>query len=260
MKIASWNINSVKVREELVLTWLKSAKPDVLCLQELKVTDENFPAHDIEALGYNCAVHGQKTYNGVAILSRHPLEDVRCGLPENKDDEQARYIEVVVAMPKGAVRVASIYLPNGNPAPGPKFDYKLAWMDRLHAHARRLLALEEPLVLAGDFNVIPEPEDVHNPQAWADDALFMPESRARFRELMFEGFTDAFRACHAEAGRYTFWDYQGGAWQKNHGIRIDHLLLSPQAADLLITADIDTAPRTWEKPSDHTPIWCELDI
>lgn len=260
MKIASWNINSIKVRKELVLAWLRGARPDVLCLQELKVTDENFPAGDIEALGYHCAVHGQKGYNGVAIVSKHRLEDVRRGLPGDGDDEQARYVEAVISARKGAVRVASLYLPNGNPAPGPKFDYKLAWMDRLRTHARALLTLEEPLVLAGDFNVIPEEDDVHDPAAWTRDALFFPESRAKFRELMFEGFTDAFRACHAEPGRYTFWDYQGGAWQKNHGIRIDHLLLSPQAADLLITADIDTAPRTWEQPSDHTPVWCELGV
>ncbi|MFP3943566.1 MAG: exodeoxyribonuclease III [Alphaproteobacteria bacterium] len=260
MKIASWNINSIKVRTELVQIWLKSAGPDVLCLQETKVKDENFPAKAFEELGYNCAVHGQGGYNGVALLSRHPLEDVRRGLPGNSDDEQARYVEAVVSLPQGAVRVASIYLPNGNPAPGPKFDYKLEWMERLHAHANGLLQLEEPLVLAGDFNVIPEPDDVHDPKAWEGDALFMPESRAKFRELMFEGLTDAFRACHAEGQRYTFWDYQRGAWQKNHGIRIDHLLLSPQAADRLVTADIDTAPRTWEKPSDHTPIWCELDV
>lgn len=260
MKIATWNVNSIKVRKDVVLSWLKSAAPDVVCLQELKVMDENFPAGDFEELGYNCAVHGQKTYNGVALLSKRKLEDIRTGLPGDKKDDQARYVEAVVSLPQGAVRVASIYLPNGNPAPGPKFDYKLAWMERLRKHAAKLLALEEPLVLAGDFNVIPEPEDVHDPSAWEDDALFLPESRAKFRELMFSGFTDAFRACHAEPGRYSFWDYQGGAWQKNHGIRIDHLLLSPQAADRLATADIDAAPRTWEKPSDHTPVWCELEI
>jgi exodeoxyribonuclease-3 len=260
MKIATWNVNSIKVRAALAAEWIKQAAPDVVCFQELKAMDENFPSGPFEELGYTCAVHGQKTYNGVAILSKYPMADVSRGLPGDKNDDQARYVEAVVEAPDGAVRVASIYLPNGNPAPGPKYEYKLAWMDRLTAHARSRLALEEPLVLAGDYNVIPEPADVHDPAAWAGDALFLLDSRLKFRELMNLGLTDAFRACDAEPGRYSFWDYQGGAWPKNNGIRIDHLLLSPQAADLLNGAGIDTAPRSWEQPSDHTPVWCELDI
>ncbi len=260
MKIATWNVNSIKARAEHVATWLKEAEPDVVCLQELKCVDENFPAAAFEELGYNVAVHGQKTYNGVAILSRLPLEDVSPRLPGDKSDEQARYLEAVVSTTNGAVRVASIYLPNGNPAPGEKYDYKLKWMARLGKHAEKLLAYEEPLVLAGDFNVIPSPDDVHDAKAWADDALFLPETRAAFQDLVYRGFTDAFRTAHAEPHRYTFWDYQRGAWQKDHGIRIDHLLLSPQAADRLQACDIDKHVRGWERPSDHVPVWIELGV
>ncbi len=258
MKIATWNVNSVKARADHVERYLSEAKPDVLCLQELKCVDENFPAERYEALGYNCAVHGQKTYNGVAILSRFPLEDVTRGLPGDSKDEQARYIEAVISTDDGVVRVGSIYLPNGNPTPGEKYDYKLKWMARLKAHAAKLLALEEPLVLCGDYNVIPGPDDVWDAKAWADDALYLPETRAAFRAIEYLGFTSAIEATQSEPHLYTFWDYQRGAWQKDHGIRIDHLMLSPQAADRLSQSGIDKATRGWERPSDHVPVWCEL--
>lgn len=260
MKIATWNINSIKVRLPNLLAWLAEAVPDVVCLQELKCTDDAFPRLEVEGAGYNVATHGQKTYNGVAILSKAPLEDVRRGLPGMADDDQARYIEGVVSTAQGVVRVASLYAPNGNPAPGEKFDYKLRWLAALRDHARDLLTLEEPLALAGDYNIIPTPDDVHDPEAWKDDALFRPESRAAFRALLALGLTDAYRACHSEPHAYTFWDYKGGAWQKNHGIRIDHILLSPQAADRLTGAGIDKHVRSWEKPSDHVPVWAALDI
>src|SRR5215212_4899451 len=228
MRIATWNVNSIKQRLEHLLTFLKSAEPDVVCLQELKAVDEAFPRAAVEEAGYNVATHGQKAYNGVAILAKRPIEDVRRGLP-GAADEQARYIEGVISTASGVVRVASIYAPNGNPLGTPKFDYKLAFMDRLTEHARDLLGLEEPLVLCGDYNVIPEPIDAANPSAWANDALFQPESREKLRALINLGLTDAVRACSAEPGLYTFWDYQAFAFQRNNGIRIDHLLLSPQA-------------------------------
>ncbi len=260
MKIATWNVNSLKVRQQHVLDWLKQSSTDVVCLQEIKMVDEAFPLAVFEDAGYQCAVHGQKTYNGVALISRLPLEDVTPRLPGDAQDAQARYIEAVVSGADGAVRVASLYLPNGNPAPGPKYDYKLAWMDRLTAHARTLLALEEPVVLAGDYNIIPTPDDVHDAAAWAEDALFRLPSREKFRELSSLGFTDAFRACSPEPHRYTFWDYQAGAWPKNKGIRIDHLMLSPQAADRLEAAGIDQDVRGWDQPSDHVPVWCALSV
>jgi exodeoxyribonuclease III len=260
MRIATWNVNSIKQRLDHLATFVKSADPDVVCLQELKCVDEAFPRADVEALGYNVVTHGQKAYNGVAILSKRPLEDVRRGLPGDEGDEQARYLEGVVSTATGAVRVASIYLPNGNPIGTPKFDYKLAWMDRLRAHARGLLLLEEPLILCGDYNVIPEPKDAMDPAAWTNDALFQPESRSRFRELLNLGFIDAVRACNDQPGLYSFWDYQAGAFQRNNGIRIDHLLLSPQAQDRLRTTSIRKEVRSWDKPSDHVPVIVDLDI
>ncbi|MFD0987516.1 exodeoxyribonuclease III [Methyloligella solikamskensis] len=260
MKIATWNINGIKARIDTLLTWLKDASPDIACLQEIKCVDEAFPSELFEELGYNVAVHGQKGFNGVALLSKLPFDEATPRLAGDDEDEQARYLEAVVSVPSGVVRIANLYLPNGNPADGPKYDYKLAWMDRLKARAAELLTYEEPMVMAGDYNVIPMPDDVYNPAAWVDDALFKPETRARFRSLLNLGLTDAFRACHDEAHQYTFWDYQAGAWQKNRGLRIDHLLLSPQAADLLRSCEIDTAPRGWEKPSDHVPIWIELSV
>lgn len=260
MIVATWNVNSIKIRVENTLAWLAERKPDVVCLQELKCVDEAFPREPFEAAGYNVATHGQKTYNGVAILSKLPLEDVTTRLPGDQSDEQARYIEAVVSTGAGAVRIGGLYLPNGNPVGTEKFSYKLAWMDRLVAHARDRLALEEPFVLAGDYNVIPMPEDARNPQDWTGDALFQPESRGRFRELSALGFTDAVRACDASPGIFSFWDYQAGAWQRNNGIRIDHLMLSPQATDRLVTAGVDRHVRGFEKPSDHVPVWCELNL
>ncbi len=253
MIISTWNVNSVRQRLDHLLAYLKEVEPDVLCLQELKCMDEAFPRLEIEAAGYNCAVHGQKTFNGVAIISKRPVE-VRTGLPGDDADAHARYIEAIVPHERGIVRVASIYLPNGNPVGTVKYTYKLAWMDRLIAHARDLLKLEEPLVLAGDYNVIPSPSDCYDPAAWAHDALFLPQTRERFRALLNLGFTDALRAVTEEPNLYTFWDYQAGAWPRNLGIRIDHLLLSPQAADLLQSVTIDKEMRGREKPSDHVPI------
>ena len=260
MRIATWNVNSVKQRLPHLLKVLSEVKPDVLCLQELKCLEEAFPRLEVEEAGYNVNVCGQKAFNGVAILSKQPLEDVRRGLPGEDGDDQARYIEGAVSTAEGVVRVASIYLPNGNPIGTPKFAYKLAWMDRLIAHARGLLALEEPLVLAGDFNVIPEPRDARHPEHWTTDALFQPESRAKFRELLSLGLTDAVRACDDGPGPYTFWDYKAGAFQRNDGIRIDHLALSPEAADRLRGATVHKVTRTWEKPSDHVPVSVDLDI
>ncbi|MCE9523987.1 MAG: exodeoxyribonuclease III [Alphaproteobacteria bacterium] len=260
MKIATFNVNSVKARLDNVLAWFKEAAPDVVCLQEIKCETQSFPREAFEALGYNCAIHGQKTYNGVALISKHKIEDIREGLPGDKSDEQARYIEGVIATKKGAVRVASIYAPNGNPPETEKYPYKLKWMDRLIAHTKTLLVDEELLVLGGDYNIIPTADDVYDPKAWAGDALFKLESRQKLRRMLNLGLTDAFRACNAKPHQYTFWDYQAGAWQKDHGIRIDHLLLSPQAADRLKTCVIDQKVRGREKPSDHVPIWCELKL
>jgi exodeoxyribonuclease III len=259
MRIATWNVNSIKAHLEAVTEWLKEAKPDVVCLQEIKCEDTSFPAVHFEELGYAAAIHGQKTYNGVALLSRLPLENVVKGLPGDASDDQARYIQATVIEKELAVTVASIYLPNGNPAPGPKYDYKLAWMARLQAHAAELLKTEEPVALLGDYNVIPAAEDAKHPDNWKSDALFLPASRAAFQSIKNLGLTEAFRALHPlEAGAFTFWDYQAGAWPKNNGIRIDHALLSPQAADRLQSAKIDKHVRDWEKPSDHVPLVIEI--
>jgi len=259
MRIATWNVNSINARLETVTRWFEEAQPDVACLQEIKCVDEKFPSEAFERLGYNIAVHGQKSYNGVALLSKQPLEDVRRGLPEGDGDDHARYIEAVVSGPQ-PVRVASIYLPNGNPIGTEKFAYKLAWMERLRRHAETLLALEEPLALLGDYNVIPEPRDAEFPQNWTGDALFQPQSRAAFRALKWLGLTEAFLAADGAPGAYTFWDYQAGAWQRNNGIRIDHALLSPQAADRLRGVSIHRDVRGWDKPSDHVPLVIELDV
>ena len=258
MRIATWNVNSVNARLETVVRWFEEARPDVACLQEIKCVDEKFPAEAFERLGYNVAVHGQKSYNGVALVSKTPLEDVRRGLPGDDADEQARYIEAVVSGPE-PVRVASIYLPNGNPVATDKFAYKLAWMERLNARARELLAWEEPFLLLGDYNVIPEPRDAEFPNNWVGDALFQPESRRAFRALKNLGLTEAFLQADGAPGAYTFWDYQAGAWDRNNGIRIDHALLSPQAADKLMGVAIHRDVRSWDKPSDHVPVVVELD-
>ena len=259
MKLATFNINGIKARIEALPAWLAQAKPDVVCLQEIKSVDEAFPREVFEDMGYRVETHGQKSFNGVAILSRLPLEDVTRGLPGDDTDEQARWIEATVIGDRRAIRVCGLYLPNGNPAPGPKYDYKLAWMARMETRLRTLLATEEPLAFCGDYNVIPEPQDAARPEAWAADALFLPETRAAFRRLLNLGLTDAFRARDPRPGQYSFWDYQAGAWERNNGIRIDHLLLSPQCADLLRDAGIDKAVRGGEKPSDHVPVWIELD-
>jgi exodeoxyribonuclease-3 len=255
--IATWNVNSVRQRLPHVLDYLRETSPDALCLQEIKCVDEAFPRAEIEALGYNVALHGQKGFNGVAILCKRPFEVAR-GLPGDPDDLQARYIEGVIPTARGVVRLASIYLPNGNPIGTEKYPYKLAFMDRLIRHARDLLAFEEPLVLAGDYNVIPEPRDAAHPEQWTNDALFLPTTRAKFNELLALGFTEALRATTDAGGLYSFWDYQAGAWQRDNGIRIDHLLLSPQAADLLKSVTIDKSMRAREKASDHVPVRIEL--
>ena len=258
MKIATFNINGIKARIEALTAWLDAARPDVVLLQEIKSTDETFPRTPFEDRGYNLETHGQKSFNGVAILSRYPLEDVSRGLPGDAADDHARWIEATV-VGRHAVRVCGLYLPNGNPAPGPKYDYKLAWMDRLRTRAKALLSEEIPVVLAGDYNVIPQDEDARKPEVWREDALGLPESRRAFRRLLNLGYTDALRARTAAPGLYSFWDYQAGAWERDNGIRIDHLLLSPQAADLLRDARIDREVRGGDKPSDHVPVWIELD-
>jgi len=255
MKIATFNVNSVKARLPRVLEWLDEFKPDVALLQEIKTVPEDFPTLEIEDRGYNTAIHGQKSYNGVAILSKFAIEDVAMGLPGDDSDDQARYIEATIS----GLRVASIYLPNGNPVDTEKFIYKLAWMDRLADHIQNtLLPSEQPFVLGGDYNVVPNDDDVYDPQGWANDALCRPESRARFRAILNMGLTESWRALHKEVGAYSFWDYQAGRWPRNEGVRIDHLLLSPAAADRLVACEIDREPRKGERPSDHTPVWCEI--
>ena len=260
MRIATWNVNSIKQRVENLTAWLTERSPDIVCLQETKCIDEAFPREPFEALGYNVAVHGQKTFNGVAILSKLRLDEVIPRLPGDTEDDHARFIEATISTGNGVLRVASLYLPNGNPPSTDKYSYKIRWMERLLKYTVERLQLEEPLILAGDYNVIPEPKDVHNPTAWAQDALFLPQTRAKFRAIANLGMTDAVRAVTNDNGLYSFWDYQAGAWQKNWGIRIDHLLLSPQAADRLVDAGIDKHVRSWEKPSDHVPVWADLAI
>jgi len=258
MKIASFNINGIKARLAALPAWLAEAEPDVVAVQEIKSVDAAFPRDLFEDLGYRVETDGQKSFNGVAILSRLALEDVVRGLPGDDSDAQARWIEATV-IGRRAVRVAALYAPNGNPAPGPKYDYKLAWMARLRARAQALLATEEPVVLAGDYNVIPQPIDAARPAAWVEDALYLPASRAAWQRLLNLGYSDAFRLRQPGPGHYSFWDYQAGAWPRNDGIRIDHLLLSPQAADLLCDAGIDKDVRAGDKPSDHVPVWLDLD-
>ncbi len=260
MRIATWNINGVKARLDTAIAWLRSAAPDVVCLQETKSEDRGFPTAAIEDLGYNVALFGQKGFNGVAILSKLPLEDVTRGLPGDPADDQARFITAVLSVPSGVVRIASLYLPNGNPPGGDKFDYKLAWAERLLAYARERLAAEEVFALAGDYNVIPEPRDARFPENWLGDALYQPAARAAWRRLTHLGLTDALRAVTPGADQFTFWDYQAGAWQKNNGIRIDHVLLSPQAADRLRGVAIDKAVRAADKPSDHVPVIVDLAV
>jgi exodeoxyribonuclease-3 len=255
VKLATYNVNGVNARLPVLLRWLTDTRPDVVCLQELKAPQEKFPQLALLEVGYHAVWHGQKSWNGVAILARsHAPAEVARGLPGDPDDVQSRYIEATVC----AVRVGCLYLPNGNPAPGPKFDYKLRWFDRLTAHAAGLVARPEPVVLAGDYNVIPEELDVYRPQDWVADALFRPESREAHRRLLAQGWTDALRHQHPGARVYTFWEYTRGAWGRNAGLRIDHLLLNPAAARLLAGAGVDRDVRGWEKTSDHAPTWVEL--
>lgn len=257
MKIATFNINGVKARYGALTEWLATSAPDVALLQEVKSIDANFPRELFEDAGYNVETHGQKSFNGVAIISKFPIEDVTRGLPGDDEDEQARWIEATIVGEK-AIKICGLYLPNGNPAPGPKYDYKLAWMDRLYARAQQLLLDEEPALMTGDYNIIPQAEDAARPDAWREDALFRPESRAAYRRILNLGFTEAFRARHTGPGHYSFWDYQAGAWNKNDGIRIDHFLMTPQCADLLKDCWIEKEVRGREKPSDHTPVWVDL--
>ena len=259
VRIATWNVNSIKQRLDAAVTWLAERQPDIACFQETKCVDDAFPREPFESLGYNVAIHGQKTFNGVALLSKFPFDAVSNGLPGDHTDDHARFIEAVISTAGGALRVASIYLPNGNPPETDKYAYKIGWMKRLLAYADERLSLGEPLILAGDYNVIPAAADVRNPQNWLGDALFLPRTRSAFQSLLNLGLTDAVRATTDAPGLYTFWDYQAGAWQKNNGIRIDHLLLSPEAANRLTDAGIDRHVRTWEKPSDHVPVWVDLD-
>jgi len=266
-KIATWNVNSIKARLPRVLNWLSKFQPDVALLQELKCVDEAFPELEINDAGYNVVTSGQKTYNGVAILSKTPIEIERKTLPGDDKDEQARYIEAIVTPKTGSIlRVASIYLPNGNPTreesgkDSGKYLYKLAWMDRLIAHTTELLKTEDAFILGGDYNICQSDDDLYDPASFKDDALCRTESRARFRRLMYLGLTDAFRSFNTAPHLYSYWDYQRGAWQKDNGLLIDHLLLSPQSADLLKNSGIDKSPRGQEKPSDHTPVWCELEL
>lgn len=254
MKIATWNVNSAKARLPLITDWLRAASPDVAVLQEIKCETAAFPGAAFEELGYHVTAVGQKAYNGVAFLSKTPHSDVMTRLPGEPEDEQARYVEATV----GDLRIAGLYLPNGNPAPGDKYEYKLRWMDRLHTHVQGLLTQEIPFVLGGDYNVIPEARDVFSPAAFAKDALFLPQTRAKFRALINLGLTEAYRALHDDDHAYSFWDYQAGCWPRDLGLRIDHFLLSPQAADRLVECTIDRRPRGAEKASDHTPVVLEL--
>ena len=256
MKIATFNVNSIRARLPRVLEWLESSQPDVACLQEIKCTDDIFPAMEFHGFGYKLSVHGQKTYNGVAILSKEEPSDVAAGLPGDDDDPQARYLEATI----GGVRIASIYLPNGNPLGGEKFTYKLGWMERLYERAKTLLKSEMPVVLCGDFNVCPRDQDCYDPAAFADDALMQPESRAALRRIVHLGYMDAFRQLKPSGQDYTYWDYQRGAWPKDNGLRIDHFYLSPQAADRLQACEVERSERAKEKASDHTPIWCRLEV
>jgi exodeoxyribonuclease-3 len=256
VKIATFNVNSVRARLPRVLEWLEASQPDVACLQEIKCVDDVFPALEFQSMGYQVSVHGQKTYNGVAILSKSEPSDVTPRLPGDDGDEQARYLEATI----DGVRIASIYLPNGNPLGGEKFAYKLGWMERLYERAKLLLNSEMPVVLCGDFNVCPRDEDCYDPAAFTGDALCQPESRAALRRLEFLGYTDAFRQLKPSGQDYTFWDYQRGAWQKDNGLRIDHFYLSPQAIDRLQACEVERGERAKERASDHTPIWCRLDV
>jgi exodeoxyribonuclease-3 len=255
MKIATYNVNGVNGRLPVLLRWLEEAAPDVVCLQELKAPQEKFPEQAIKEAGYHAIWHGQKSWNGVAILSRHELpQEVRRALPGDEADTHSRYIEATI----DGILIGCLYLPNGNPAPGPKFDYKLSWFERLTVHARSLLAKKKPVILAGDFNVMPTELDVYKPERWVDDALFRPETRAAFAKLAKQGWTDALRTLYPNEKIYTFWDYFRNAYGRDAGLRIDHFLLSPEIAPRLKKAGVDKHVRGWEKTSDHAPVWIEV--
>lgn len=255
VKIATYNVNGINGRLPVLLRWLKKSRPDIVCLQELKAPQERFPQREIEAAGYGAVWHGQKSWNGVAILARgQQPQESRRGLPGDADDLHSRYIEAEVS----GILVGCLYLPNGNPWPGPKFDYKLAWFKRLQAHGRRLLKLKQPVVLAGDYNAIPTDLDVYKPENWINDALFRPEVRRAYAALVKQGWTDALRHLHPDARVYTFWDYFRNAWPRNAGLRIDHLLLNDVLAKRLQRAGVDSEVRGWEKTSDHAPVWIEV--
>ncbi|MBE9461582.1 exodeoxyribonuclease III [Dyadobacter subterraneus] len=255
MIIATYNVNGVNGRLPVLLRWLQEKQPDVVCLQELKAPQEKFPEKEINDAGYHAIWHGQKSWNGVAILSRGAEpQEVRRGLPGNDEDDQSRYMEAIV----NGILIGCLYLPNGNPSPGPKFDYKLRWFDRLHAHADYLLKENVPVVLAGDYNVIPTGLDAYKPERWVEDALFRPETRAAYKSLVDQGWIDALRHLYPDEVIYTFWDYFRKAYDRNAGLRIDHFLLSPQILDRLVTAGVDKDVRGWEKTSDHAPVWIEL--
>lgn len=254
MKIATYNVNGINGRLPVLLKWLKAASPDIVCLQELKAPDERFPLESINQAGYHAIWHGQKSWNGVAILSKYKIEERRRGLAGDKDDIQSRYIEASV---KGLI-IGCLYLPNGNPYPGPKFEYKLKWFKRLSRHAKSLLKLDEPVMLIGDYNVMPTELDVYKPERWINDALFRKEVRAAFKRLVDQGWTDALRHLHPDETIYTFWDYFRNAYARNAGLRIDHFLLSPHCTKLLKRAEVDKQVRGWEKTSDHAPVWIEL--
>ena len=255
MKIATYNVNGVNGRLPVLLRWLEETTPDVVCLQELKAPEEKFPLKAINDAGYDAIWHGQKSWNGVAILSRIAgMEEVHRGLPGDEEDMQSRYIEANV----NGIRIVCLYLPNGNPAPGPKFDYKMAWFKRLQIHARELLSLNIPIVMTGDYNVMPTELDGYKPERWVEDALFRPETRAAFKELVEQGWTDAIRKLYPTETIYTFFDYFRNAYGRNAGLRIDHFLLSPQIENRLVSAGVDRDVRGWEKTSDHCPVWIEL--
>lgn len=260
IKIASWNVNSVRSRLEHLLEYLRSDDaPDILLLQELKCMTEAFPYEQVEDTGYNVAVHGQKTYNGVAILSKFPIDDVIKQLPGDENDEQARYIEAVICANEKTLRVASIYVPNGQSPDSDKFQYKMRFFDRLYAHAKNLLAYDEALILGGDYNVAPYEKDVFDPQKINNSICYHPEERKKLRELQSLGLVDIYHAMYPEKQQFTWWDYRAGAWQQNKGYRIDHLMLSAEAADLAEKSGVDMFMRDKQKPSDHAPIWCKFN-
>jgi exodeoxyribonuclease III len=255
MKIATYNVNGVNGRLPVLLRWLDETTPDVVCLQELKAPQEKFPEEAIKEAGYNAIWHGQKSWNGVAILARNEdIQEIQRGLPGDDEDTHSRYIEAKV---KGII-IGCLYLPNGNPAPGTKFDYKLAWFERLTKHAKKLLKADEPVLLTGDYNVMPTEQDVYKPERWLDDALFRPEVRSAFKKLVDQGWTDAIRKLYPTETIYTFWDYFRNAYGRNAGLRIDHFLLSPHLDKRLLAAGVDRHVRGWEKTSDHAPVWIEL--